>query len=130
ALPVARGDHRLAVEAATLGQSLLALLRVRPPAFRQLAEGEMGPAAQELAAMAADVADEGVALAHERLDGHRQVQDLGDDFGGVQCAPVGAGDDAADATAGKALSGLACLALALLGQPGVDYARIDAGLGE
>src|SRR5690606_5050931 len=53
-----------------------------------------------------------------------------DDLGRVQGAPVGAGDDAADAAGGEPLPGLAGLSLALLGELRVDDARIDAGLGE
>src|SRR5512138_2627112 len=130
AVPVARGDLGLAEAAAAPGQRVLALLDIGPPALRQVAEGEAGPAAHEIAAVAADVADEAVALAHLRLDGDREVEDFGDDLGGVQRAPVGAGDDAADAAGGQALAGLARLALALLGELRVDDARIDAGLGE
>src|SRR3546814_8014072 len=97
------GDACTPEAAAALGQEFLALLRLRPPALRQVAEGEVRPAAAEIAAVAADVADEAVALAHLRLDGDRQAERFGDDFSGVQGAPIGAGNDAPDAAGGQAL---------------------------
>src|SRR3546814_907765 len=123
------GDACTPEAAAALGQEFLALLRLRPPALRQVAEGEVRPAAAEIAAVAADVADEAVALAHLRLDGDRQAERFGDDFRGVQGAPIGAGNDAPDAAGGQALPGLARLTLAFLGELRVDDAGVVAQIG-
>src|SRR3546814_4151534 len=101
--------------AAPQREQVLALLVLRPPALRQVAEREVRPAAAKIAAVAADVADEAVALTHLWLDADRQSQSLGDDLRGVQGAPVGAGDDAADPASGEAPGHLVRLALALLG---------------
>src|SRR3546814_14956364 len=57
-------------------------------------------------------------------------QSLGDDLRGVQGAPVGAGDDAADPASGEAPGHLVRLALALLGELRLDDAGVDAGAGE
>src|SRR3546814_1621962 len=57
-------------------------------------------------------------------------QSLGDDLRGVQGAPVGAGDDAADPASGEAPGHLVRLALALLGELRIDDAGVDAGAGE
>src|SRR3546814_5647901 len=99
-------------------------------ALRQVAEREGRPAAAKIAAVAADVADEAVALTHLWLDADRQSQSLGDDLRGVQGAPVGAGDEAADPASGEAPGHLVRLALALLGELRIDDAGVDAGAGE
>src|SRR3546814_19616130 len=102
--------------------------RVRsPPALRQVAEREVRPAAAKIAAVAADVADEAVALTHLWLDADRQSQSLGDDLRGVQGAPVGAGDDAADPASGEAPGHLVRLALALLGELRIDELGREPG---
>src|SRR3546814_414301 len=130
AVPGARGDLGVAEAAAPQREQFLALLVLRPPALRQVAEREVRPAAAKIAAVAADVADEAVALTHLWLDADRQSQSLGDDLRGVQGAPVGAGDDAADPASGEAPGHLVRLALALLGELRIDDAGVDAGAGE
>src|SRR3546814_661846 len=82
------------------------------------------------AAGAAVVAGEAVALTCLVLEADRQSQSLGDDLRGVQGAPVGAGDDAADPASGEAPGHLVRLALALLGELRIDDAGVDAGAGE
>src|SRR3546814_6434537 len=84
AVPGARGDLGVAEAAAPQREQFLALLVLRPPALRQVAEREVRPAAAKIAAVAADVADEAVALTHLWLDADRQSQSLGDDLRGVQ----------------------------------------------
>src|SRR3546814_4172796 len=53
----ARGDLGVAEAAAPQREQFLALLVLRPPAPRQVAEREVRPAAAKIAAVAADVAD-------------------------------------------------------------------------
>src|SRR3546814_15730509 len=101
--------------AAPQREQVLALLVLRPPALRQVAEREVRPAAEKIAAVAADVADEAVALTHLWLAADRQSQSLGDDPRGVQGAPLGASDDAAAPARGEAHGNLFRLALALRG---------------
>src|SRR3546814_10367188 len=61
AVPGARGDLGVAEAAAPQREQFLALLVLRPPALRQVAEREVRPAAAKIAAVAADVAAEAVA---------------------------------------------------------------------
>src|SRR3546814_17212938 len=84
AVPGARGDLGVAEAAAPQREQFLALLVLRPPALRQVAEREVRPAAAKIAAVAADVAAEAVALTHLWPDADRQSQSLGDDLRGVQ----------------------------------------------
>src|SRR5207253_3735243 len=73
AVPVghaARGDAK---GAAALAEQELAFLGVRPPAFRDMVEVEMRPALGQKRALAADVADEGAALAHQGRSEERRV---------------------------------------------------------
>ena len=67
----ARGDAK---GAAALAEQELALLGVRPPALLDMVEvGDAASVSAEQRALAADVAGEGAALAHQRLDRDRQA---------------------------------------------------------
>jgi hypothetical protein len=70
------------------------------------------------------------ARAHQRLDGDRQVERLGDDQRRLQRPSIGARDQPAHPAIRERRGHLARLAAALLGQRRIADAGIDAGPGE
>ena len=110
------------------------LLHRRPPHLVQRREIVLGPGPLEFGARRADVAGEGVALAHHRVDDHRHAEPRGDRGGGLQRAGIGRNDDAGGCRlAGQRLGGLRGLFVAKrrqfrVGDAGVAPVAVNARL--
>src|SRR5208337_4173495 len=129
-VPVVQGGHLGTEQAGAVDDAGLGLLARRPPDLVDGREVVLWPGDRELRARRADVAGEGVALAHDRVDEHRQAERLGDGCRGLQGAGVGRGDDARDPLVLERLGGAACLVAAEVGELGVLDAGVAARAGE
>ena len=110
--PIPVIGHGLAERTASLVQRLLAFLHLGPPLFCDMVKAQMGPVFLQAGAGRADVAGKRRPFADGGIDFKRKSEFGGDDFRGLQCAPIGAANDPFYGRVGQCCGGVLGLAKA------------------